>query len=326
MVSHGLYCVGRGGSWQHLTLVLTICSGLHLPARPSWVPHASADMSSSLFGGNLLMDRPKEEQVAKQSTAAAVQEALWGADLVLPAAVSVAAAVAAMFGADDTSASLATISATPAAAAALSALATLAATASTAAPPPARSPAAAAAAAASAASSVSVVERPVETAAAAAEEENAAPGPEPPTPQDPTPTPAAAAATAAATEASPGANMSWWQRWASDTKALQTKLQSLGLAGVVAYGLFNTLYYTGMFLFVWFYVAQVPAGERKGGGVGGRGGRGGGCLGLGKDVFAVPTLWPRCRQVKRKGSGACGVRMYSCVVHALLPMHTCLPA
>jgi len=38
------------------------------------------------------------------------------------------------------------------------------------------------------------------------------------------------------------------------------KLRELGLAGVVAYGLLNTVYYTATFLFVWLYVAKVPQG------------------------------------------------------------------
>lgn len=38
------------------------------------------------------------------------------------------------------------------------------------------------------------------------------------------------------------------------------RLAGLGLAGVVAYGLLNTLYYTAAFYFVWNYVAHVPRG------------------------------------------------------------------
>jgi hypothetical protein len=41
---------------------------------------------------------------------------------------------------------------------------------------------------------------------------------------------------------------------------LKDQLQRYGLAGVLAYGLLNTAYYSTMFLFVWVYVAQVPAG------------------------------------------------------------------
>ncbi|PRW60029.1 TY4B-J: Transposon Ty4-J Gag-Pol poly [Chlorella sorokiniana] len=42
--------------------------------------------------------------------------------------------------------------------------------------------------------------------------------------------------------------------------SLQQRLQSLGLAGVMAYGLFNTLYYTATFAFFWLVVAKVPRG------------------------------------------------------------------
>ncbi len=42
---------------------------------------------------------------------------------------------------------------------------------------------------------------------------------------------------------------------------LQKQLQSLGLAGVAAYGLLNTGYYISAFLFFWFAVAKVPAGQ-----------------------------------------------------------------
>ncbi|PSC71015.1 TY4B-J: Transposon Ty4-J Gag-Pol poly [Micractinium conductrix] len=44
-------------------------------------------------------------------------------------------------------------------------------------------------------------------------------------------------------------------------RRLQAQLQSLRLAGVTAYGLFNTLYYTAAFLFAWVYVARVPSGQ-----------------------------------------------------------------
>lgn len=46
----------------------------------------------------------------------------------------------------------------------------------------------------------------------------------------------------------------------SQQAALQARLQSLGIAGVVAYGLMNTVYYTGAFLAVWLLVAKVPTG------------------------------------------------------------------
>eukprot|EP00249_Psilotum_nudum_P001025 c13289_g1_i1 orf=243-941(-) len=38
------------------------------------------------------------------------------------------------------------------------------------------------------------------------------------------------------------------------------KLRRYGIAGVLSYGLLNTLYYLGMFLFVWLYVAPSPGG------------------------------------------------------------------
>ena len=42
--------------------------------------------------------------------------------------------------------------------------------------------------------------------------------------------------------------------------SLRQRLAGLGLTGVVAYGLLNTLYYTAAFYFVWTYVARVPRG------------------------------------------------------------------
>ena len=45
---------------------------------------------------------------------------------------------------------------------------------------------------------------------------------------------------------------------------LQQQIKALGVAGVAAYGLFNTAYYTGAFLFCWLYVAKVPQGEQQG--------------------------------------------------------------
>lgn len=52
------------------------------------------------------------------------------------------------------------------------------------------------------------------------------------------------------------------KKFDEESKNTRAKLQSLGLAGVVTYGLFNTAYYTCTFLFVWMYVAQVPTGNR----------------------------------------------------------------
>jgi hypothetical protein len=41
---------------------------------------------------------------------------------------------------------------------------------------------------------------------------------------------------------------------------LREQLQRYGLAGLLAYGLLNTAYYSCTFLFVWVYVAKVPHG------------------------------------------------------------------
>ena len=48
----------------------------------------------------------------------------------------------------------------------------------------------------------------------------------------------------------------WW-----DAAALQQKLSAAGLAGLAAYGISNTLYYTGAFLVVWYGVVHVPRGQ-----------------------------------------------------------------
>ena len=37
-------------------------------------------------------------------------------------------------------------------------------------------------------------------------------------------------------------------------------LQAYGAAGMLAYGLLNTIYYSGAFLFIWLYVSPVPRG------------------------------------------------------------------
>lgn len=42
--------------------------------------------------------------------------------------------------------------------------------------------------------------------------------------------------------------------------SLKKQLASLGVAGLVAYGMLNTLYYTAAFYLVWRYVAKVPRG------------------------------------------------------------------
>lgn len=67
---------------------------------------------------------------------------------------------------------------------------------------------------------------------------------------------------------------------------MQAQLQEFGVAGVVAYGLLNTLYYTCTFLFVWVYVAKVPQGRER----------------AGSDQICRPVL-----QVNVYGSGGCGV-------------------
>lgn len=46
----------------------------------------------------------------------------------------------------------------------------------------------------------------------------------------------------------------------SRVQQLQAQLKRYGLAGLLAYGLLNTLYYSSAFLFVWLYVAKVPQG------------------------------------------------------------------
>jgi hypothetical protein len=45
----------------------------------------------------------------------------------------------------------------------------------------------------------------------------------------------------------------------SSPSTLPEKLKSFGLAGLLSYGIFNTLYYVGAFLIVWSY-AKVPSG------------------------------------------------------------------
>ncbi|KAL4429345.1 hypothetical protein ABPG77_005119 [Micractinium sp. CCAP 211/92] len=69
----------------------------------------------------------------------------------------------------------------------------------------------------------------------------------------------AAPADNAATIAGNGSKNAGGSFW--DIGSLQKQLQSLGLAGVTAYGLLNTLYYSCAFLFAWIYVAKVPAGQ-----------------------------------------------------------------
>lgn len=48
------------------------------------------------------------------------------------------------------------------------------------------------------------------------------------------------------------------QQQGSDWKS---KLKAYGLAGIIAYGLLNTIYYTAMFMYMWTVVFKVPRGE-----------------------------------------------------------------
>ena len=48
--------------------------------------------------------------------------------------------------------------------------------------------------------------------------------------------------------------------WGARAAAIKAQLQSLGLAGVLAYGILNTVYYTAAFFSIWVYVAKVPRG------------------------------------------------------------------
>lgn len=63
---------------------------------------------------------------------------------------------------------------------------------------------------------------------------------------------------AAATSSPSGGSWFSWQR----AKEMQFQLQSMGLAGIVSYGILNTLYYTCTFVFVWLFVLHVPQGMR----------------------------------------------------------------
>lgn len=44
--------------------------------------------------------------------------------------------------------------------------------------------------------------------------------------------------------------------------SLKARLRGYGFAGVVSYGLLNTVYYVTAFLFFWTHVAKVPKGEQ----------------------------------------------------------------
>lgn len=41
---------------------------------------------------------------------------------------------------------------------------------------------------------------------------------------------------------------------------MKERLQAYGVAGIVAYGLLNTIYYTAMFTYMWTVVYKVPRG------------------------------------------------------------------
>lgn len=46
-------------------------------------------------------------------------------------------------------------------------------------------------------------------------------------------------------------------------KTLKSQLATLGVAGVVAYGILNTIYYTAAFYLIWRYAARVPRGAHR---------------------------------------------------------------
>eukprot|EP00898_Chlorokybus_atmophyticus_P005368 jgi/Chlat1/5832/Chrsp4S00493 len=50
----------------------------------------------------------------------------------------------------------------------------------------------------------------------------------------------------------------WWRGLRAENARLVAQLRGLGLAGVLSYGLLNTLYYTVAFLVVWTTVVKVP--------------------------------------------------------------------
>jgi hypothetical protein len=60
--------------------------------------------------------------------------------------------------------------------------------------------------------------------------------------------------------AAPGGPLGFLAANRAKSRELGAALRSYGLAGVLAYGLLNTLYYTCAFLVVWVYVLKVPAG------------------------------------------------------------------
>jgi len=51
-----------------------------------------------------------------------------------------------------------------------------------------------------------------------------------------------------------------FRAYRAQIQEVTSKLQSFGVAGILAYGLLNTIYYSGAFLFVWLYVLPSPGG------------------------------------------------------------------
>ncbi|KAH7387581.1 hypothetical protein KP509_16G030900 [Ceratopteris richardii] len=45
-----------------------------------------------------------------------------------------------------------------------------------------------------------------------------------------------------------------------EKESIMVKLRRYGVAGMLSYGLLNTIYYLGTFLFAWFYIAPAPSG------------------------------------------------------------------
>ena len=50
------------------------------------------------------------------------------------------------------------------------------------------------------------------------------------------------------------------QAWLAESRRLRTQLQTYGVAGLLAYGLLNTIYYSAAFLIIWLYIVKVPRG------------------------------------------------------------------
>lgn len=54
-----------------------------------------------------------------------------------------------------------------------------------------------------------------------------------------------------------------WAAVRTGVMGLREQLAGLGAAGVVAYGILNTAYYTAAFYLVWRHVARVPRGRAQ---------------------------------------------------------------